>query len=88
MLKLNYFVSQVFDLQKKLKNSEQKYKEILNDYEVMKNYVIKKQKMTEGVQSISEMNVSIVSYDYSHKLITLVVIINGVIKTITKSSYV
>lgn len=32
----------------------------------MKNYIIKKQKITEGVHLISERNVSTVNYYYCH----------------------
>jgi len=56
----NLFNLQLLDLQKELKESKQKYQEIVNDFEIMKNYVIKKEKNTEGVQMISEKNVSIV----------------------------
>ncbi|XP_022168561.1 golgin subfamily A member 4-like [Myzus persicae] len=46
----------LLDLQKELKESKQKYQEIVNDFEIMKNYVIKKEKNTEGIQLISEKN--------------------------------
>ncbi|KAL5235793.1 hypothetical protein ACI65C_003203 [Semiaphis heraclei] len=43
----------LLDLNKELKESKQKYQEIVNDFEIMKNYVIKKKKNTE---EISEKN--------------------------------
>jgi len=47
-------------LQKELKESKQKYQEIINDFEIMKNYVIEREKKTEGLQLISKKSVSIV----------------------------
>ncbi|CAI6360394.1 unnamed protein product [Macrosiphum euphorbiae] len=50
----------LLDLKKELKESKQKYQEIVNDLEIMKNYVIKKEKNTEGIQLISEKNDNLV----------------------------
>jgi len=61
-INVNYFILQIFDYQKKLKDSEQKYNEILNDYEVMKNYVIKKQQITDNLLLVTEKNVSVIVY--------------------------
>lgn len=57
--KLTYCNLQLLDLQKELKDYEQKYNELFNDYEVVKNYIIQTQQITEGVQLVSEKNVSI-----------------------------
>lgn len=61
-IKYIFFILQVVDLQNELKIGKEKYQEIINDYEVLQNYVIKKQQMTEGVQLISENNVSIIKH--------------------------
>ncbi|KAL4107286.1 hypothetical protein QTP88_017654 [Uroleucon formosanum] len=50
----------LLDLQKELKESKQKYQEIVNNLEIMKNYVIKKEKNSEGIQLISEKNDNLV----------------------------
>lgn len=61
-IKYIFFILQVVDLQNELKIGKEKYQELINDYEVLQNYVIKKQQMTEGVQLISENNVSIIKH--------------------------
>lgn len=47
------------DLQNELKDSEVKYKELIDDYNTMKNYIITKRHMSEDDQLIYEKNVSI-----------------------------
>ncbi|VVC38032.1 Hypothetical protein CINCED_3A004058 [Cinara cedri] len=49
------FELKLLDLQKELKDCEQKYNELVNDYEVMKNYVIKTQQITDSAQ-LTEKN--------------------------------
>lgn len=54
-----YINIKVVELQNELKINNQKYLEIINDYEVLKNYIINKQQITDGVKLISENKVSI-----------------------------
>lgn len=48
------FELKLLDLQKELKESKLKYQEIINDFEIMKNYVIEREKKTQGLQLISK----------------------------------
>lgn len=59
---INCFYIQVVDLQNELKISKEKNQEIINDYEVLQNYIVRKQQMNEGGQLLSEKNVSIIKH--------------------------